>query len=412
MPPHHSTSWCRARCSASSRKPAATGCTIWCGRSPAKGWTPQLRLEVEARHAEHYCAVLARADDLYLSGGNDVLGGLALFDEERTNIAVGQSMGVRASRCASRRGPFDLCLRECRCRRPGPPSADPRAGSRWLDDAVAACRALGDRRGEGNALGNLGIAWADLGETRKAIEFYEQLLAIAREIGDRRGEGNALGNLGIAWADLGEPRKAIEYHEQQPRDRARDRRPARRGQRARQSGPRLDGSRRAAQGDRATTSSTSRSRARSATGAARATRWAIWASPGRISASRARRSSFYEQRLAIAREIGDRRGEGSALGNLGNAWADLGETRKAIELYEQSLAIAREIGDRRGADTALVEPRAGARRARRRAGGDPMRARVRWSCIGRPKTRSRRRWRLGSARRGVDPDAVEAGERP
>src|SRR5205085_7208593 len=46
-----------------------------------------------------------------------------------------------------------------------------------------------------------------------------------------------------------------------------------------------------------------------------------------------------EQALVIDREIGDRRGEGNALGSLGNAYADLGETRRAIELYEQQLAI-------------------------------------------------------------------------
>ena len=34
---------------------------------------------------------------------------------------------------------------------------------------------------------------------RKATGFYEQQLVIAREIGDRMGEGNALGNLGIAF---------------------------------------------------------------------------------------------------------------------------------------------------------------------------------------------------------------------
>jgi tetratricopeptide (TPR) repeat protein len=73
-------------------------------------------------------------------------------------------------------------------------------------------REIGDLRGEGNALGNLGLAYADLGETCKAIEFYEQRLAIACEIGDRRGEGNALGNLGLAYADLGETRQAIEFY--------------------------------------------------------------------------------------------------------------------------------------------------------------------------------------------------------
>ncbi len=57
---------------------------------------------------------------------------------------------------------------------------------------------------------------------------------------------------------------------------------------------------------------------------------------------------FYEQRLEIAREIGDRRGEGNAVGNLGSAYDRLGQVQKAIGFYEQSLAIAREIGDRSG----------------------------------------------------------------
>lgn len=35
-------------------------------------------------------------------------------------------------------------------------------------------------------------------------------------------------------------------------------------------------------------------------------------------------------------------------GSLGNAYANLGEARKAIEFHEQRLVIAREIGDRRG----------------------------------------------------------------
>ena len=72
---------------------------------------------------------------------------------------------------------------------------------------------LEDKASEGVHLGNLGLAYAALGETRKAIEFYEKHMEIAREIGDRRGEGAALGNLGVAYANLGETRKAIEFYE-------------------------------------------------------------------------------------------------------------------------------------------------------------------------------------------------------
>ena len=50
----------------------------------------------------------------------------------------------------------------------------------------------------------------------------------------------------------------------------------------------------------------------------------------------------------IAREIGDRSGEGNRLGNLGNVYRDLGQVDKAIEYCEDAMVIAREIGDRRG----------------------------------------------------------------
>jgi len=61
---------------------------------------------------------------------------------------------------------------------------------------------------------------------------------------------------------------------------------------------------------------------------------------------------FHEQDLAM-REIGDRRGQCSALGNLGAAYYPLGEYRRAIEFHEQSLAIARELGDRQSEGGAL-----------------------------------------------------------
>jgi tetratricopeptide (TPR) repeat protein len=63
---------------------------------------------------------------------------------------------------------------------------------------------------------------------------------------------------------------------------------------------------------------------------------------------------FYEQALAIDREIGDRGGEGSDLGNIGLGYVDLGEVRRAIEFHEQALTIHREIGDRGGEGADLL----------------------------------------------------------
>ncbi len=52
---------------------------------------------------------------------------------------------------------------------------------------------------------------------------------------------------------------------------------------------------------------------------------------------------FYEQALAISQEIGHRQGEGSHLGNLGNAYRALGQVEKARNYLTQSLAIFEAI---------------------------------------------------------------------
>jgi tetratricopeptide (TPR) repeat protein len=53
-------------------------------------------------------------------------------------------------------------------------------------------------------------AYHDLSKIKKAIGNYEQALKILREVGDRRDEGYYLGNMGNAYRDLREPKKAIE----------------------------------------------------------------------------------------------------------------------------------------------------------------------------------------------------------
>jgi ATP/maltotriose-dependent transcriptional regulator MalT len=63
-------------------------------------------------------------------------------------------------------------------------------------------RRLTSVQAHGAVLGNLGLAYADLGKVERAIEFYKQLLVIAKEIGDRRGEGAWLNILGVVFKDM------------------------------------------------------------------------------------------------------------------------------------------------------------------------------------------------------------------
>ena len=52
--------------------------------------------------------------------------------------------------------------------------------------------------------------------------------------------------------------------------------------------------------------------------------------------------------MKIAKEIGDRAGEGGAYGNLGISYRSVGDYQKAIEYHEKRLKIAKAIGDRAG----------------------------------------------------------------
>jgi tetratricopeptide (TPR) repeat protein len=297
-------------------------------------------------HARHYVQVARIADELYKQGGENLLHGLALFDQEWPHIRAGHAWAAQhaetdeeATRlCSAYPDAAAHCLNlrqhpreriawlaaaaEAACRLGDPKAEGAHLGNLGLayadlgevrkaigyyEQALEIAREIGDRRGEGADLGNLGLAYADLGETRKAIGYYEQALEIAREIGDRRGEGADLGNLGLAYADLGEVRKAIGYYEQALEI-------------AREIGDRRG------EGNRLGN---------------------LGAAYHRLGEVR-KAIGYYEQALEIAREIGDRQMEGNNLGNLGLAYADLGEVRKAIGYYEQALEIAREIGDRRG----------------------------------------------------------------
>jgi len=269
------------------------------------------RYNAQKRHAGHYLNVLTAANDLYIKGGESVTQGLALFDLEVTNIRAGHDWVVAHQQDDNSIGEWCwkyphagvdwLALR-----------LHPGERVRWLEPALAAARRLKRRNWEGQTLGNLGIAYFDLGEDRRAIEYHEQSLTIAREIGDRRSEGTALGNLGIAYHDLGEDRRAIEYHEQSLTI-------------AREIGDR--------RGE----------------GNALGNLGIAYDSLGEYR----RAIEYHEQALVISRARGDRRGEGQDLGNLGNAYDKLFEYRCAFQYYGQQLEISREIRDSLGEANAL-----------------------------------------------------------
>ena len=90
---------------------------------------------------------------------------------------------------------------------------DARRAIGYFDEQKEITREIGDRHEEGNALANLGNAYNNLGDARQGMRYHEQAINIHREIGDRRGEGISLANLGNVYHNLGDTRRAIEYYE-------------------------------------------------------------------------------------------------------------------------------------------------------------------------------------------------------
>jgi len=263
------------------------------------------RNSAQRRHAQHFWHVLAEANDLYLVGGEKVKEGLALYDCERKNVEAGLAW-------AEQRAEHDAEAAELCMEYPNAGRSifvwrfSSREWIRWLKLQLVTARRLKRRDHEGYALGNLGLAYDDLGEPHKAIEFHEQSLIIKREIGDRCGECNALNNLGLVYDDLGELHKAIECYEQ------------------------------CLVINREVTNRRGEALSLGNLGNAY------------IDLGETHKAiEYYEQSLIIDREIGERQGEGCALGNLGNTYQRSGDSYQAIEYYEQALVIAREISDRR-----------------------------------------------------------------
>ncbi|GDZ96297.1 TPR repeat-containing protein [Planktothrix agardhii CCAP 1459/11A] len=180
------------------------------------------------------------------------------------------------------------------------------------EQALTIYREIGNRQGEANSLGNLGIAYDSLGQYQKAIDFHQQYLEISREIGDRLGEAASLGNLGNAYDSLGQYQKAIAFYEQY-----------------------LEISREIEyrQGEAISLGNLGNA----------------YYSLGQYQKA----IDFHQQSLEIEREIGDRLGEANSLGSLGNVYHSLGQYQNAIDFHQQFLEMAREIGDRQGESIGL-----------------------------------------------------------
>jgi len=174
------------------------------------------------RVAAHYLGILDGLNDNYLDGGDEQSNSLRNFDLELLNVVSARDnipeffakFDSNQELGESDRALLDIC------------NAFPDAGSylismkmnavdriRWLNDALQASRRLGNDVTTQAHLGNLGLAYYELGEFSRAEEYFLQALDLAEQINDKHHQGAWLGDLGNIFAMLGDHKKAIEYHE-------------------------------------------------------------------------------------------------------------------------------------------------------------------------------------------------------
>ncbi|MEM7761435.1 MAG: tetratricopeptide repeat protein [Cyanobacteria bacterium P01_A01_bin.40] len=83
-----------------------------------------------------------------------------------------------------------------------------------LEVALLLFRRVNNKKGEAIALLGIGTIYSDLGEKRKALEFYNQALPLSRAVGDRSGEATTLFSIARVYDALGEKQQALEFYNQ------------------------------------------------------------------------------------------------------------------------------------------------------------------------------------------------------
>jgi tetratricopeptide (TPR) repeat protein len=173
--------------------------------------------------AARYVELLSELNDKYLSGGDHQLEAIYRFDLEYLNLSsirqkiANLAMTITAVDSDSEADYFilDTCNTLVNI---GAHLINQRLSLQerilWLKDALSASRILKIDSTTQAHLGNLGLAYYELGDTDIAIKYLTEALTIASQIKDLIHQGAWLGNLGMVHAFLGERELAINSYEQ------------------------------------------------------------------------------------------------------------------------------------------------------------------------------------------------------
>jgi tetratricopeptide (TPR) repeat protein len=183
----------------------------------------------------------------------------------------------------------------------------------WLEMGLTSSQALANQKQEAEFLNDIGLAYSNLGENDKALEYYQQALPLHKAVRDTDGEATTLSRIGLVYSNLGENDKALEHYQQAlPLLRA-------------------VGNKR---GEAATLSNIGMVYSD------------LWENDKAL--------DYFLRSLPLDRAVGDKSGEAITLNNIGGVYSDLWENDKALDYYLQALPLLRAVGDRSGEATTLT----------------------------------------------------------
>jgi tetratricopeptide (TPR) repeat protein len=184
----------------------------------------------------------------------------------------------------------------------------------YLEKSLQLCRQIGDRRGEGKTLNQLGNILLLQGDHAGGKKYYDQFLTISREIGDRWGEGQVVRNIADTYLSQYDYGGASKYFEQ------------------------------ALEITREIGNRTIESSALVGLGN-------IYLEQGEYTKAK----NVFEQSLNIARDIGNKPWEAKTLSQIGRYFHRQGDYLRAQSYYEQAIEIYRQLGNKLSESRVLID---------------------------------------------------------
>ena len=235
----------------------------------------------------------------------------------------------------------------------GEQSDYPRAAA-LLEENLALCRSLGDKRGSAWSLSYLAAMARDQAEYRRATELLEESLALFRDLGDNVGSAYALNHLGRTATYQGDHARAAALLEESLAL-------------SRDLGDKVGSAYALINLGRAATYQGEHARAAAlleeslALSRGLGDQWGrAWslhtlARAATYQAEYSRATALLEESLGLFRDLEDKRGIAWSLNDLARVARQQGEYSRAMALLEESLALRWNLGDKRGIAECLEE---------------------------------------------------------